>query len=116
MMFRDQRESERDHRLASPDADRLPVQTLADLVVRAFQSTGKPAPAPSFEAEAGFNLTRKLTLIAAEERRTGRPDKARLTVDRMLALGLLLAARYPEQPAGYLAVSEAYINLHKNAY
>jgi hypothetical protein len=34
----------------------------------------------------------------------------------MLALGQLLVTRHPRQPAAHLALSEAYIQINKNAW
>ena len=103
-------------RLASDRGGLLPAPAWAELAFRALRSPGRPNAAPSVQSAAGFWLSRHLLLVAAEQRGLGKMDDARVTVDRMLALGKLLVERFPNLPASHLALSEAYINLNKNAW
>ncbi len=103
-------------RLANAQAGLLPARAWAELALSALRSRGKPNTAPSFQSAAGLCLSRHLLLIAAEQRRLRKIDDARVTVERMLALGKLLVERFPDIPTSHLALSEAYINLNKNAW
>jgi tetratricopeptide (TPR) repeat protein len=103
-------------KLASPDADRLPAQDWAELALQALRSAARPNLGPAHEPWPGHTLVIRLGNMAAEQRHCGRLDEARRTADRMLALGRLLVARHPGQPFAHLALSEAHIQLYKNAW
>jgi serine/threonine protein kinase len=103
-------------RLASPDADRLPAQDWAKLALQALCSAAHPGIGSAQEPAAGYCLVVPLGLMASNQRHCGKLDEARRTADRMLALGRLLVARHPDQPAAHLALSEAYTQVYKNAY
>ncbi len=102
--------------VATARAGLLPTRAWAELAFRALRSRGKPNAAPSFQCAAGLCLNRHFLLVAAEQRKLGKIDDAQVTVERMLALGKLLVERFPDIPSSHLALSEAYINLNKNAW
>ena len=73
-------------------------------------------PAPAYASEAGLWLIRHIAEIAAEQRRSDKLKEARLTVNRMVALGHLLVVRHADQPSSHLGLSEAYFHVSKNAW
>jgi tetratricopeptide (TPR) repeat protein len=104
-------------RLASAEADRLPVETWAELFVRVLDPPfGVEGTSPYLKAESGYFFIDLLVKMAAERRRSGHLDDARRSADRMLAVARFLVARYPDQTGAHLALSEAYVQLHKNAW
>ena len=54
--------------------------------------------------------------LAALHRRSGELDSATGVAERMLALGRLLVERNPHRPMAHIALSEAYIQINKNAW
>jgi tetratricopeptide (TPR) repeat protein len=103
-------------RLAGPDADRLPPQDWAELAAKSLRSAAHPSIGPAQESEDGYRLAVLLGILATGQRHGDRLDDARRTADRMLALGRLLVARHPQQSAAHLALSQAYMQLYKNAW
>jgi serine/threonine protein kinase len=103
-------------RLAGPDADRLPPQDWAELAARSLRSAAHPNTGPAQESGDGFRLAELLEILAAGQRHGDQLDAARRTTDRMLALGRILVARHPDQPAAHLALSLAHTQHYKNAY
>jgi tetratricopeptide (TPR) repeat protein len=103
-------------RLASSGADRLPARDWAELAAQALRSAAHADITPAQESQAGYGLIVPLGVMAAEQRHCGQLGEARRTADRMLALGRLLVARHGNHPTAYLALSEAYTQLSKNAW
>jgi serine/threonine protein kinase len=69
------------------------------------------------ESEVGYLLIfESLDPKAAAERHAAKLDDARRTVDRIYALAKLLVARYPDQAAAHLCLSEALSQRAKNAW
>ncbi len=102
--------------LASPEADRLPARSWAELALGGLRAPSHSGIGPSEEAEAGYALITYLFKMAAAQRHDGKREDARRTADRMLSLGRLLVERRPSQPASHIAISEAYMQLSKNAW
>ncbi len=100
-------------RLASSDADSLDAESWAELVARSLSS-----------GPAGIDLTDSdlsdfvdhLSARTSCQRRPGRIDDACRSTDRMHAFARLLAARHPGQPAAYLALSGAFMQMAKHAW
>jgi tetratricopeptide (TPR) repeat protein len=103
-------------RLASSGADRLPARDWAELAAQALRSAAHADITPAQESQAGYMLIILLGVMAAEQRHCGQLGEARRTADRMLALGRLLVERHASHPTAHLALSEAYIQINKNAW
>ena len=99
--------------LASPEADQLSDQAWAELATQSLHSPVRTVPA--YVSEAGFWLIRHISGIAAEQRRSNKLEQAKLTVNRIVALGHLLVERHSDQPSSHLGLSEAYFHVSKNA-
>ncbi len=104
-------------RLLSLDAHRLSAEgwgTLFAEVVRT--TTGRKGTTPSRESEAGYDFTGFLVRRAAEERKSGDLDEARLTADRLHAFAHIFVLRHPDQATAHLSLCSAFIQFAKNAW
>ena len=105
------------HRFIFQVHDHLTANEWADRVVQSMSSTSGADRMRHLESEAGYwFIFQSLCASAAAERRTAKLDDARRTVDRIHALAKLLLARYPEQAAAHLCLSEAFSQRAKNAW
>ena len=103
-------------RLASPEADRLSPQSWAELAIRALREGSGRRKIPVDEADSSYGLIGHMGELAALHRRTGALDEASRVAERMLALGRLLVEHNPNRPMAHIGLSEAYIQINKNAW
>ena len=105
-------------RFSLREIDHLTAEDWADRVARFLSSIfTTDSMRPLKESEAGYwFIFQSLDARAAAERRTGKLDDARRTVDRIHALAKLLVVRYPDQAAAHLSLTEEFSQRAKNAW
>ncbi len=67
------------------------------------------------ESEFALEVTAHLTARASHLNRAGKMEGARRIAERMLALATYFVENYRSEPNSHLAMSQAYIQLYKNA-
>jgi tetratricopeptide (TPR) repeat protein len=101
-------------KLSSPDANRVTATAWAELAVDALSPANQSTRLHELRVE--LFVCHHLATTASQLRRLGRLDEAKLVADRLLAFGRLVVNRYPDSPDTHLVLSEAYIQLNKNAW
>jgi eukaryotic-like serine/threonine-protein kinase len=102
--------------IGSREASRLPAPAWARHALQCIRATIHSDIDPSQESDVGYGLVFHLGGVVAEHRRYGRLEEAVRTADCILALARLLVERNPDQPSAHLGLSEAYIQINKNAW
>ena len=98
------------------DHGQLPADRWAELAGSVLDSATAANASPARRAEAGFWFVDRLVAVAAKQRRSEQLDLARRTAERIRAFAGRLVARYPGEPFAHLAVGDAFVQLHKNAW
>jgi hypothetical protein len=103
-------------RLASPtDDSQLPLY-WAMLALDSVRTNHADAKVAAFhEAERMDVVMDHLGTIASHFRRHGRTEEARRITARMLALANRIVAAYPRESCAYLAISDTYFQMSKDA-
>jgi tetratricopeptide (TPR) repeat protein len=104
-------------RLISPEADDLGPEDWASVVIEILSmgpTTG--GTSPILEPDSIGSFVSRAASRAAARRHAGRLDQARQIADRLHAFARRLVARYPDQAAAHWALSQAYVQIYKNAW
>lgn len=96
--------------------DGLPASAWAEHALRKLQSSARGEAGPGRDVEAAYAFAVRLTILAAEQRRFGRPDLNKATAERTLALGRLVVDREPRSAYAHMTLGEGYIQAYKNAW
>jgi hypothetical protein len=71
---------------------------------------------PVLEPDIIGSFVLRSAVRAAARRHAGRLDQARRVADRLHAVARRLVTRYPDQAVAFWALSQAYIQIQKNAW
>jgi eukaryotic-like serine/threonine-protein kinase len=100
----------------SAASDDLPATAWANRAAASLHLGDQSVSANFREAKVDFRFAQGLILIAGDQRHWGQFDRARQTVDRLLAFGRLVVGRHPKDPLGYVVLSDAFEQVQKNAW
>src|SRR5262249_26041765 len=104
-------------RLISPEADDLGPEDWASVFIEML-SMGPTSGgiSPILEPDSIGSFVLRSASRAAARRHADRLDQARRVADRLHAVAGRLVARYPDQAVAHWALSQAYVQIYKNAY
>jgi tetratricopeptide (TPR) repeat protein len=102
--------------VASAASDRSPATAWASAVVASLRCASPSRTSKFRETVAAREITYRLCDIAADQRHSDQLDRARQTVERMLAFARLVVERNPNDPAAYLMLADAFCQAQKNAW
>jgi hypothetical protein len=97
--------------------DDLPAEEWADRVISSIETDAATFRLDRTVAPAiGWQLRVPSANTLAWQRRVGKLGEAHRTSDQVLALARRLSQTYPDQAAGYMLLSDAYVQKAKIAY